>query len=339
MSNIHYFQRYSSKENWVTNATLLLLSRLYSFNRLKFESALNTILGDEEGIDTSVRFGQQEGGSGAKNVIDGIIEQFSFRIAIETKLYDNFDLNQLIRHLESLNGPASIKVLLGLSKSKMQKDFLRKVKSAIAASTDDPRIKFISTTYADIIECIQMQLTDFDIELQDILDDYAKLCEEHGLIDLKERTLLVVSAGNSLKENIKYNIYYNPVARNHNRPFKYLGLYYGGDICAIGECQISTACNLIDGELQFENSDDERNLSVHQKNRIMEVIKKTEYYNLASGLRFFLIDKFHEVSIPLPKVVRQKKYFVFDQNIENRGSLNIAYIASQIKASYSKDLH
>ncbi len=36
MSEIHYFQRYSQKENVITNNTLLLFSRLYNHSPQKF---------------------------------------------------------------------------------------------------------------------------------------------------------------------------------------------------------------------------------------------------------------------------------------------------------------
>jgi hypothetical protein len=52
MKNVYYFQRYSQRENWATNNTLLLLSRLYQFNRLKFQRAIKEILG--QGIELDI---------------------------------------------------------------------------------------------------------------------------------------------------------------------------------------------------------------------------------------------------------------------------------------------
>ena len=46
---IHYFQRYHSKENVDTSNTMLMLSRLYNYNADKFFSMLNSlILGEDE---------------------------------------------------------------------------------------------------------------------------------------------------------------------------------------------------------------------------------------------------------------------------------------------------
>ena len=41
---IHYFQRYHSKENVDTSNTMLMLSRLYNYNADKFFSMLNSLI-------------------------------------------------------------------------------------------------------------------------------------------------------------------------------------------------------------------------------------------------------------------------------------------------------
>ena len=46
MTHIHYFPRYSQKENFCTNNSLLLMYRLYQFNQLRFEKFLKILLTD-----------------------------------------------------------------------------------------------------------------------------------------------------------------------------------------------------------------------------------------------------------------------------------------------------
>lgn len=48
MASIHYFPRYSQKENMVTNNTLLLFSRLYNNSPYKFKLFMNNLLEDSE---------------------------------------------------------------------------------------------------------------------------------------------------------------------------------------------------------------------------------------------------------------------------------------------------
>lgn len=95
MSNIHYFPRYSQKENMVTNNTLLLFSRLYNNSPEKFARLINAIL-EESGIelDTMVRFKKQEKATGGR-IPDGVIEQESFKVVIETKLYGQEHIEQI----------------------------------------------------------------------------------------------------------------------------------------------------------------------------------------------------------------------------------------------------
>src|ERR1035437_4842147 len=99
MSEIHYFPRYSQPENVVTNNTLLLLLRLYQYNRFKFERFMELICADEEVQLASswLQFRQQKGTG--KSIVDGYISQDSIKIAVETKLTETFDPAQLENHL------------------------------------------------------------------------------------------------------------------------------------------------------------------------------------------------------------------------------------------------
>ena len=91
MSNIHYFQRYSQPENVVTNNTLLLCSRLYQHSAYAFNGFLSDLLGGVD-IESGVQFAQQiKNGS----VPDGFILQNSFKLVIETKLYNQYTALQL----------------------------------------------------------------------------------------------------------------------------------------------------------------------------------------------------------------------------------------------------
>ena len=81
---IHYFQRYHSKENVDTSNTMLMLSRLYNYNADKFFSMLNSlILGENKSPE--ITFDLQVVGD--DSVPDAVISQKSFKIVVETKLY------------------------------------------------------------------------------------------------------------------------------------------------------------------------------------------------------------------------------------------------------------
>ena len=314
MSKLTYFQRYKSKENWVTNATLLLLSRLYHYNRLKFEIVLNSIL--EESIislNIGVNFNQQERGPNNKNVIDGVISQDSFKVAIETKLYDNFSIPQLIRHLDSLNDNYSQRILLALSKNKIDES----INSIIRKTLQDDKykdIKFASTTYEVIYQIISSNLTDYDLEMREILDDYISLCIENGLTNIEHRTMLVFTAGTSLNENLKYRIYYDPVKRKNNSPFNYIGLYAKKTVVAIGKLEKIVCCDYEDGKLIMTNDEDISSLTNDEYTRIKETIENTSYYNLGHGEKFFLVDNFYPTNYKTAPF--QSKKYLWLNNVE-----------------------
>ena len=313
MSKIHYFQRFDSKENWVTNATLLLLSRLHNYNRLKFSSAINIILTESNlQLDIGVNFAQQK--RGESSVVDGVILQDSFKVVIETKLYDNFSTEQLKRHLDALAGSYSQKILLALSKN-MVSDSIRKEVIKELQKSKYRGIQFASTTYEDIYQAISGSLNDFDTEMKEVLDDYISLCEDHGLTNLENRTMLAFTAGESFAENLRYRIYYDPAIRNHNSPFKYIGLYKNKSIVAVGEKTKVVSCDLVDGQLVATNNDKTLfTLDPEEYNRIKETIENTPYYDLQKGSKFFLVDQFYLTNYRKTSFssVRAKRYFSLD---------------------------
>lgn len=97
----HYFQRYHSKENVDTANAMLLLSRLYLNSPKSFFSFLNNLVEDID-IDVELKVVLQE--KNKSSVPDAAIMQESFKIAVETKLHNNFAEKQLLHHLASLEG-------------------------------------------------------------------------------------------------------------------------------------------------------------------------------------------------------------------------------------------
>ncbi|HEY5391884.1 MAG TPA: hypothetical protein VIJ57_07210 [Hanamia sp.] len=132
-----------------------------------------------------------------------------------------------------------------------------------------------------------------------------------------DKTLLVLGASQSLKENLKYNIYYDPATRNHNVPFKYIGLYSEKEVAAVGEVMKKVFCDYDEKSKKLigTNGDDLNELSKDEYNRIKDIIENTPYYDLKSGMKFFLVDKFCETeyikssNFPL----RAKRYFWLDE--------------------------
>src|SRR5699024_1119829 len=130
MTKVHYFQRYSSKENTVTNNTLLLFSRLYHHDSRAFKDFLNQLPGDEQTtpINATVKFEQQT--SASYSVPDGAITQESFKIVIETKLYGQENIDQVIKHTNSF-GEEKNKFLMLINVHKIPTDYKKKIRDKL----------------------------------------------------------------------------------------------------------------------------------------------------------------------------------------------------------------
>lgn len=114
---IHYFQRYHQKENVATANTMLLLSRLYQYSPDKFYRMLGALMELDE-FEPSPVFTIQE--KDELSVPDATISQEGFKVVVETKLGDTFNLNQLENHLAAFTDEVANKVLVTLAPRPMR---------------------------------------------------------------------------------------------------------------------------------------------------------------------------------------------------------------------------
>ncbi len=134
---------------------------------------------------------------------------------------------------------------------------------------------------------------------------------------LKNRTMLAFTAGRSRIQNLQYGIYYDPAKRNHNWPFKYIGLYSDKTVFAVGKLSKIVYCDYENGKLISTNGYDLNQLTQDEHNRIKLIIENTPYYELKEGHnKFFLVEDKFELTT-YTKVtdypIRQKKYFWLDE--------------------------
>jgi hypothetical protein len=323
MKNIYYFQRYSQRENWATNNTLLLLSRLYQFNRLKFQRAIKDILGQGIELDIGIQFTQQN--RSRESTPDGIIEQSSFKIVIETKLADDFTADQLIRHLSTFKDNGEGQILLAITRHETPKDVTEQVN--IYLKSKSSKVKFTTTSFLTIANSVRENLQDHDVEMLEIVEEYIAFCEENNLINRRDSTLLALTAGTSIDLNLKYNIYYDPAKRNHNLPFRYIGLYSEKNIFAIAEVDKIVECDLQRGNLVVKN---DVKIEENERARIKRIIKETNYDDLTRDTKFFLVATFHSTTYKKvsPSSMRGKKYFFLDEIEGYTPDMNAQEIAS-----------
>lgn len=326
MQKIHTFQKYSQRENWVTNNTLLFLSRINTISHSKFKKILYSLF-ENQNIEVvpGINFYQQE--SSKKSVFDGTIHQPEFKIAIETKLNDNFDLNQLKNHISGLaEEKKENRILLALSKNKLSAQINIEIHKHIKLT--DAKVHFSTLSFLDLIESVKVFTKDYEIEIYDLIEEYENFCNDNHLIPDTNERMLTVTVNTSIKENLKYGIYYDPTTRNHNSSFKYLALYLNKSIIAFGEVIKEVHADLINDEIVVKNN---IQIADDEKMRIKNIINDSDYYDIRTGHKFYLVKKFVETNFRKTShgSLRGKKYFNI-QDLCGENDLSIESIAEKL---------
>ena len=244
---VHYFQRYSTKENVATANTMLLFSRLYSYSPNKFFDFLKSLYSESfnNDFEPEIKFLNQE--RGKKSVPDATITQRSFKIVIEVKMVDWFYNTQLKNHLEVFQNE-DYKVLLTISSEFMEKS----KKDSIDKEIQDMNlnVKHINTTFEELANFIKNLLDNRDYEMQDIIEDYFSYCNENGLISDSWKYMQIQPVGTTFDFNMKNNVYYNGNGTKF-RAHEYIGLYKNKSVCAIGKIKLIVRTLKEKDELKF----------------------------------------------------------------------------------------
>lgn len=282
MPTIHYFQRYSKREDVITNNTLLLLTRLNEISREKFQAVLTELVKEE--IEVGVSIIQQARREGEGSVPDGLIRQRSFQIVIETKLGDEFPENQLLSHLSSF-GNAEKNFLIALGKGMPSEQLLEKVRRA-ANDAGGKKIQVIGTNFAALIEIVESVIDEHEWEMRRLLEDYQQFCDDEGLLPNDEYLMRLVLANKTREENLKFNIYYD---RRGFRGHKYIGLYGNKTIYAVGEIENIIRADILNGDLEESKATEE------QRKRIREIVRYAmddKGWDISKDHYFFCVKEF-----------------------------------------------
>lgn len=331
MSSIHYFQRYTQKENVATNNTLLLFSRLYQHSPSKFKVFLAELLEDKD-IEVGVQFSQQLKSKGS--IPDGAVFQSSFKIVIETKMHSNFSLSQLQAHLADFSDE-KYKVLLSLSPSTPKPRLRSSIESAIEAYNADRKIKvkYIATTFSTIIKSFKRSIETHDFELNDIISDFEEYCFHDGLM-IDDSIMKAVTCGWTIGENFKYNLYYAPRSRGYS-DHAYLGVYAQKSIQGIGKISNIIEADLTEnGDLKILNHT--ADITQQQKADIIHVIaeaKENNGWDISKEHTFFCVEKLYETKYKKnsPYPLQGSKLFNLKEALQIDKLPDVSEIAEKLK--------
>ncbi|NUQ77799.1 MAG: hypothetical protein HUU21_30045 [Polyangiaceae bacterium] len=284
MHEVHYFQRFSKKEDVVTNNTLLLFNRLQHHNARVFEEVLREVLSNDDLVVGAVLKEQEE--STGKTIADGVIRQRSFHIVLETKLYPSFNVGQLTGHLCAFDSStAELEVLLLLAPQ--EPAHLSAAYEAVQAYNRkrNKSVQIAWTTFAQIVERCRDAIPEHERVMVEMLDDYEDFCDSESLLSKSDDGLLVVGCSHSLPDNLEFRLYYDP--KQSHRPAKYIGFYKDKAIQAIGVLEKVVRVDRTKGGLQLISGGP---LTADEKNRIGKAMDHAHVYgwDITRGCYFFL---------------------------------------------------
>lgn len=287
MSEIHYFQRYSSRENVVTNNTLHLLSRVYEYSPARLK-ALFTQMFEQDNVELGVSFRQQT--RGKNSVPDGMLMQSSVQIALETKVDAGINLDQLRRHLAGLPAGGQTFLLLLTRDSAAQS-----ATDSLMREAADRGVIFKHLTFDRLCRLLEENVEPHETMLGVVVEDFVRYCSDEGLLAAKQAILRIVPCGSTLSLNIRHNIYYHPTDRSY-RPFSYLGVYHDKRVKFVGR-----VLSVMDAEFNAAGTariTDEVGNQVNQcpyEAAIRAIVAETRAelgWDISTGHRFFVVQKF-----------------------------------------------
>ena len=294
----HYFQRYYQKENVATANTMLLLSRFYHYSSDRFFRFIKQLFLDDL-FEPEIKINLQEKGSGRHSVPDATISQESFKIVVETKRWDWFSEDQLVRHLDSFTDEKH-RLVLTLSPDKISDKKLSVFQDRLAEhnKTSDRPIQHKHCTFEEVTKAIREEIDERDYEMLEILNDYLDYCCTAGLIPNADawKYLRVQLAADTFEINKKESLYYDNPDRGF-RPHAYLGLYKNKSVQAIGKITAKVIVERTeDGTIIFTPEDDGvcTDEMKEQIKRVAEWRKTKGYDPYPRIVRYFFVDEFYD---------------------------------------------
>ena len=289
MSDIHFFQRYSKRENVITNNTLRLLAQLYNDSPNRLADFLEGLV-DGLSIDVGVSMEQQT--KGESSVPDGALTQSSFKLVLETKRNASFSTNQLVRHVRAFNDEKR-RILLLLTPHELDSAELENARQAVR--DEDDRVIFAAVRFTDVIDLLIGEdplISQYENDLYALVEDYQNFCSSEGLLPVDKDLMRAVPCGTTHEDNFEFGLYYCPSTRGYRR-HQYIGVYFDKSVRGVGELKYEVDVDRVNGKLVGEEinqlGDDERQ-RIHGA---MDAASK-HGYSIEQGHRFFLVDRFHD---------------------------------------------
>ncbi len=253
------------------------------------------------------------------SIPDATITQESFKIVVETKMYDWFYADQLLRHLKSF-GDEKYKVMITLAPVLMNPDKKREFEEHLKEynSKQIYPVMHVNMVFERIVDAIRDVIDDKDYEMQEVLDDYLNYCYNDKLIVVLDswKRMRVQLAGTTFNFNVRENLYYDNIDRGFSA-HDYLGLYKEKSVKAIGK--ISAIITAFKTESGIEYNVELGELTDERKKQIDKAIEDGKNYGyVLDSMRYFFVEKFYETAFKkiTPRAPMGSRVFDLTQILE-----------------------
>ena len=307
MTAISYFQRFSQKENHVTNNTLLVIRHFYRSSPQKLNLLLNALL--EEEVSVGLEFQQQI--RGTHSVPDALITQQPLSIFFEAKLGGLLDDDQILRHAESIksrNVPNGSAILIGLT----SKPLSSTTENSLKEKVEKFGIRFFAITYTNLVIELRKLCAEHEQDLIEIIEDYRSFLAASNLLSKPNNWMVAFPCGITLPENIRFGVYFEPASRASKGDYPFLGIYRNKKISHIGRI-ISGAILQFPSDIPTETFGQWENENLEP---IRHIIAAATYYTLTERQhRYYIVDKFIETNFikSSPGGMQAQRYFDLSQ--------------------------
>lgn len=285
---ISQFQKYSQKENTVTNNVLLMLSRLNDIKTEYYKDLIQTINESEDYFPSPI-FGQQIGVQ--SGIIDGYIEVKASKIVIETKLSNKELIEKLTKYAIKFS-THSQNYLWHISTKKYNKEEEKEIKERLKELYPEITIHFNNLTFKDVVENLEQvyELNKHDEDLKLLFEDFNDYCNEEHLMPDYQYKLIFVPTGFSFDWNFKNKMYFCPL-NWHKQDFTYFGLYLNKTVKTIATVEncIVADFDKAQNQLTIHSSTMNREITEKQRERLRNGL--IEWGDNQSGHKYYLFDE------------------------------------------------
>lgn len=286
MPQVTYFQRYTTRENVVTNTTLHLFSQINQHSSDRLRQVLSELLGDVE-MPLGINFQQQI--RFEASVPDGGILQEPIHIVIETKVTAGVDVGQLLRHCETFDKGRSGNHLLLLTKNRTEDQLLEPVRRKVK----EIGVTFQNVTFEKLCESLKGLAKEHETHLMRVIEDYAAYCTDMDLLPDRRKWLRIVPCGTTFDLNKQWHVYFQPTDRGYS-DHDYIGIYNQksvrllGRVVAIYDTKVDAV-----GQMQMTLIDGTDRPEFHKRIEGMVTDSKQKVgWELRDDHRFFCADQF-----------------------------------------------